>query len=118
MIQQQQLNFAFVEEIFEAKEEYIHFLLLMQAEFQEAMDSISRAICSKDLYALRKTLHNVEPHLKMLAATNLEATLAHIKSSLSTESLSEEVKKSLIQRVMYEFEELLTNLSENIKENQ
>jgi hypothetical protein len=118
MIREIKLSFAYVEEVFESNEECVHFLMLMHAEFQEAVDRISLSIQSQDVYTLRKTLHNVGAHLEMLRASEVQQMLQNIKDRLSDQQLCEAEKRQMIAKVEQYFNRLLVYISERIRQKQ
>ncbi len=110
------INFTYIEEVFDSKEEFRHFILLMYAEFQEAVDVIVSAILKQDVYAFRKILHNVGTHLEMLRAEELKSMLELYKQQITDKDITEEEKKMMIANVRSDFAALLDLLSYKNKE--
>jgi len=117
MIQEFKLDFAYVEQVFESEKEYVHFLMLMHAEFQEAVGRICQSIREQNLYALRKTLHNVDAHLQMLCAEDVRNLLAQVKANLAGPPLAQEQKQQMQEEVQGLFEKLLQGLSSKIRQD-
>lgn len=119
MIQEIKLDFAYVEQVFDSEKEYVHFLMLMHAEFQEAIGRICQSIREQNLYALRKTLHNVDAHLQMLCAEDVRHLLSQIKAKMAGPPLSQMDKQQMQEQVEGCFQKLLEHLTLRIrKENQ
>lgn len=115
MTDEVKVDFAYVREIFESQEERTHFLMLMHAEFQEAIEHICFAIREENLYALRKTLHNVNTHLEMLGATELQSFLTDAKNGISGGQPDSIWKEDTAKKVKSYFNSLLLVLSREIK---
>ncbi len=114
MTEEVKVDLAYVEEIFESREERIHFLMLMHAEFQEAIEHICLSIHEQNLYKLRKTLHNVSTHLEMLGTEELQDYLQQVKDLVSGNLLSDSIKQEMTERVKCYFNALLKALSDEI----
>ena len=118
MIKEVKLDFEYVDRVFESETEYIHFLMLMHAEFNEAVERICHSIREQNLYTLRKTLHNVDAHLQMLAAEEVRSFLSQLKASLAGEALSRSHKHEMEQETQILFNSLLQSLSAQIQKVQ
>lgn len=115
MTEEVKVDFSYVEEVFESREERIHFLMLIHAEFQEYVGVICRSIQEQNLYSLRKTLHNVSTHLEMLGAYELQKFLQSIKNKVSGDLLDDRLKQEMSSEVERYFSQLLQILSAEIK---
>jgi len=116
MIQEFKLDFAYVEQVFDSEKEYVHFLMLMHAEFQEAIGRICQSIRDQNLYALRKTLHNVDAHLQMLCAEDVRSLLSQVKASLAGPPLTQDQQQQMQEQVQLCFQKLLHHLSLRIQQ--
>jgi len=115
MTEEVKVDLAYVEEIFESRTECVHFLLLVQAEFQEALGNICQSIQEQNLYSLRKTLHNVDTHLEMIGATEVQDFLRQVKSKVAGLELNSKQKQDLAQKTEGYFKALLHIISTEIQ---
>lgn len=118
MIKEVKLDFEYVGQVFESEREYIHFLMLMHAEFNEATERICHSIREQNLYMLRKTLHNVDAHLQMLSAEEVRNFLSQLKATLAGEPLSRPQKHEMENETRILFNLLLQSLSAQMQKVQ
>ena len=118
MIKEVKLDFDYVGQVFESQTEYVHFLMLMHTEFDEAVERICHSIREQNLYTLRKTLHNVDAHLQMLSAEEVRSFLSQLRASLASKPLSRPQKREMEQETRILFNLLLQSLSAQIQKVQ
>jgi len=117
MAEEVKVDLAYIEEVFESKNERIHFLMLVYAEFQEAAVLIKKAILEENLYTLRKTLHNVNTHLEMLDARQMLGFLHNVKDQVSAGPMQRDEKQALVNEVDTSFQALLRLLHADLQTN-
>jgi hypothetical protein len=111
------VDYTYVEEVFESKDEYKHFLQIICFEFEEAIDKLVLSIEKQDIHSFRKTLHNVIPHLDMLRTHELSQFLEQLKPLIEhaviTPAEKEQITKNLrlnfgkvIQQVKNKYEQI------------
>lgn len=110
------IDYSYVEEVFESKDEYKYFLQIICLEFEEAINKLVLSIEKEDVHSFRKTLHNVVSHLEMLRANELSQFLEQVKPQISDASMDEKKKAALIQELVQSFDMVLTQVKEKHEE--
>lgn len=101
------VDYTYVEEVFESKEEYKHFLQIMCFEFEEAIDKLVFSIEKQDIHSFRKTLHNVIPHLEMLRANELSQFLNQLKPMVGDAATTQAEKEQMVKNLKFNFEKVI-----------
>ena len=101
------VDYTYVEEVFESKDEYKHFLQIMCFEFEEAIDKLLHSIEKQDIHSFRKTLHNVIPHLDMLRAHELSQFLEQLKPLIGHSAMSSAEKEQIAKNLRLNFEKVI-----------
>lgn len=101
------IDYTYVEEVFESKDEYMYFLQIISVEFEEAINKLVLSIEKQDIHSFRKTLHNVVSHLEMLRANELSQFLEQVKPQISGAEIDQQRKESLISELVLSFDMVL-----------
>jgi len=104
------IDYTYIEEVFESKEEYKYFLQIMCFEFEEAINKLTEAIEKHDGHSFRKTMHNVGSHLEMLRANELSHFLKEIKPQVENVGFAGESKEQLIQQIDHAFKDVIQHV--------
>ncbi len=101
------VDYTYVEEVFDSKDEYKSFLQIMCFEFEEAIDKIVFSIEKEDVISFRKILHNVVPHLDMLRVYEFGQFLEKIKSQMGSAKVTREEKEQMVNEVRDNFKKII-----------
>lgn len=101
------VDYTYIEEVFESKDEYKHFLQIMCFEFEEAIDKLVLIIEKQDVHSFRKTLHNVIPHLEMLRANEFSQFLEQLKPLVGNPSVTASEREEMIINLRFNFERVV-----------
>ncbi|MDF9798228.1 hypothetical protein OKW21_003491 [Catalinimonas alkaloidigena] len=110
------IDYSYVEEVFESRDEYRYFLQIISVEFEEAINKLVLSIEQQDIHSFRKTLHNVMSHLEMLRANELCQFLEQVKPQISGAAIDKERKAVLIHELGQSFDNLLVQVKSKYEE--
>lgn len=101
------VDYTYIEEVFESKDEYKHFLQIMCFEFEEAIDKLVSSIEKEDVQSFRKTLHNIVPHLEMLRAYELSQFLEQLKPLIGNSTILKTEREEMAKKLVLNFENVV-----------